>query len=423
LDITDFKKQETLLYKHWCASKGASQIGEFRKLYNPDKVWQRSIDRKPNIVMAVYALVAGGGETYPIMLANLLLEIGYAVTVLNCKEQPTESGVRSMLSERIPLLELEHMELIDAVFADMGVELVHSHHAWVDVSLATLLINNHDIKQVVTMHGMYEMMTPAQLQGLLPLLKRKVDGFVYTAEKNLIPFTPEFRREKGFIKIENALPFTAITPVPREELHVGEDDFVLCLVARAIPEKGWEEAIDAVVWASTRSRRKIHLLLIGEGIEFDRLKSQISHEFVHFLGFRSNIRDFFATSDLGFLPSRFKGESYPLVLIDCLLSGKPLLASNIGEIKNMLELEGRLAGELFDLQNWAIPVETVGKIILKLANDPVTFKGLIDNVPLVAGKFDTSVMIGKYEAVYRSSLTATKRNAVPITFQKTSSQS
>ena len=36
---------------------------------------------------------------------------------------------------------------------------------------------------------------------------------------------------------------------------------------------------------------------------------------------------------MGLMPSRFKGESYPLVVIDCLFAGKPVLASNIGEVK------------------------------------------------------------------------------------------
>lgn len=423
LDRADLERQERHLYIHWCSNRGVSQLGEFKSLYDLDKVWQSAINRKPNIVMAVYALAAGGGETFPIMLANLLHNRGYAVTLLNCKEQATESGVRRMLSSCVPLLELDSIELAGAVFSDMGVELVHSHHAWVDVSLATLLLNNPEIRQIATMHGMYEMMTPAQLQTLLPLLKRRIDRFVYTAEKNLPSFPPEFRQEKGFCKIDNALALTNITPISRAELNVGINDFVLCLVARAIPDKGWEEAIDAVAWASARSSRKVHLLLIGEGPEFDRLKSVIPHEFVHVLGFRSNIRDYFATSDIGFLPSRFKGESSPLVLIDCLHSGKPVLASNIGEIRNMLESEDGLAGELFDLEDWAIPVETVGRIILKLANDQITYKGLLDNVPLAADKFDISVMVDKYEAVYSSSLTATKRNAVPTTIQKMRSQS
>lgn len=359
--------------------------------------------------MAVYALAAGGGETFPIMLANLLRERGYAITVLNCKEQPTEPRVRSMLLGRVPLMELDRLELAGPVFANMGIELVHSHHAWVDVSLATLLLNHRDIRQIATMHGMYEMMTQAQLQILLSLLERRIDCFVYTAEKNLRCFSPEFRQAKSFCKIDNALPLTNITPVPRVELHVGADDFLLCLVARAIPDKGWEEAIDAVVWASVRSRRRLHLLLIGEGPEFDRLKLQKSYEFVHFLGFRSNIRDYFATSDIGFIPSRFKGESAPLVLIDCLLSGKPVLASDIGEIRYMLDSADGLAGELFELEEWEIRVEAVGQIIVTLANDPMAYQRLLRCVPLAAAKFDTCAMVDKYENVYRRVLAATER--------------
>jgi len=301
--------------------------------------------------------------------------------------------------------------LAGAVFKDMGVQLVHSHHAWVDVSLATLLLNYQDIRQIATMHGMYEMMPLAQLQVLLPLLSQRIDRFVYTAEKNLGPFSPEFRQEKNFLNINNALPLKSIMPISRIELHVGSDDFLLCLVARAIPDKGWEEAINAVAWASARSCRKVHLLLIGEGPEYDRLKSQTSHEFVHFLGFKSNVRDYFATSDMGFLPSRFKGESAPLVLIDCLLSGKPVLASDIGEIRHMLDSDDGLAGELVALKEWVIPVEAVGQIILTLANDPFAYQRLLHRVPLAAAKFDTCVMVDDYEEVYKGVLVAPVNDA------------
>ncbi len=423
LDRADFKNQERRLYQHWCSNRGASQLGEFKALYDLDKVWQQTIHRRPNLVMAVYALAAGGGETFPIMLANLLHERGYAIILLNCKEQPTEPGVRRMLLSRIPLLELERIELADAVFTDMGVELVHSHHAWVDVLLATLLLSHQDIKQIITMHGMYEMMTSAQLQTLLPLLKSQIDRFVYTAEKNLAPFSPVFRQEKGFCKINNALPLKKITPISRVELQVGADDFVLCLVARAIPDKGWEEAIDAVAWANARSSRKIHLLLIGEGPEFDRLKPQTSYDFVHFLGFRSNIRDYFAASDIGFLPSRFKGESAPLVLIDCLLSGRPVLASDIGEIRSMLDSNEGLAGALFGLEEWEIRIETVGQIILTLANDAPAYQCLLRCVPLGAAKFDECTMVDKYERIYRGVLAVTESNAVDSTMKKIGGQS
>lgn len=412
VERTDLERQVRSLYTHWCSQRGSDRLSDFKELYNLDRIWPRAMDRRPNLVMAVYALASGGGETFPIMLANLLEQKGYAVTLFNCKQQVTEPGIRSMLSRTIPLLELEQFELAPQAFADMGTELVHSHHAWVDVSLAASLLGDPGIKQLVTMHGMYEMMTPAQLNGLLPVMRRRIDGFVYTAEKNAAAFPVEFLREKTFRKIDNGLPERRIRPVPRDELKLSAKDFVLCLVARAIPEKGWEEAIQAVEWANGHSMRRIHLLLIGDGPEFDRLRSAYRSEHISFLGFQPNIRDYFAASDVGFLPSRFKGESAPLVLIDCLLSGRPVIASDVGDIRHMLDVGEGVAGELFDLQDWKIDVHAVGQKIAALANDQQRYRKLLDRVPAAAARLGVSEMLGKYEETYRDLLTTP--SVVPI---------
>jgi glycosyltransferase involved in cell wall biosynthesis len=404
IERVDLERQEQYLYNHWCSQRGADRHDEFAAIYDIDRAWSKAGERRPNLIMAVYALAAGGGETFPIILANQLERKGYSVTLFNCREQSSEPGVRAMLSPTIPLLELERLELVGEAFTDMGTELVHSHHAWVDVSLATCLLANRDIKHVVTMHGMYEMMTQEQLQGLQPVLQRCIDGFVYTAEKNLAGIPAEIRNRSYFCRIDNALPDKRISAVSRDELQISEHDFIVCLVARAIPEKGWEEAIRAVTWANQRSTRKIHLLLIGEGPELNRLRSEHVSEYVKFLGFRTNIRDYFAASDIGFLPSRFKGESAPLVLIDCLHSGRPMLASNVGEIRNMLDAGGHIAGELFDLNDWDIDVVALGQIILSLANDPHRYQELMNRVPAAVAKFEIATMLKKYEHVYQTVL-------------------
>ncbi len=403
VDDAAIDSQERHLYRHWCSQRGEGLSSEFARLYSPDRVLGNG-KRLPNIVMAVYAFSAGGGETFPIMLANLLKERGYAVTFLNCGEQPTEPGVRAMLSPTIPLLELDRLELAGAALPDMGIELVHSHHAWVDVSLATLLIGQDGIRQVVSLHGMYEMMTEAQLRGLMPVLRRRIDQIVYTAEKNWLPFPADFQHDKGFRKIDNALPAKPLHPISRADLGVAENDFVLCCVARAIPEKGWRKSIEAVRWANLRSSRKVYLLLIGEGSEAEALRLSHADPFVKFLGFKANIRDYFAAADVGLLASRFKGESAPLVLIDCLLAGKPLLASDIGEIGQMLDTDSGPAGYLFPLADWQIDIPTLGEHILRLASDEHFYKMLLGHVPKAARRFETSLMVEKYEEVYRDAL-------------------
>jgi glycosyltransferase involved in cell wall biosynthesis len=309
-----------------------------------------------------------------------------------------------MISKAIPVLELERGYLAGKVFSDMGVELVHSHHASVDLMLTNLLATYPDIKRIISMHGMYDQMPPAQQRSVLRKLDQRIDCFVYTADKNLVPFPSEFQERNFFTKIPNALPQTIICPVSREELGVGENDFVLCFVSRAIPAKGWQEGIDAVSWANNKSNRPIHLLLIGEGPEFDRLSQSTSSPYIHFLGFRSNIRDYFAAADMGFLPSRFKCESFPLVVIDCIYAGRPVLASNVGEIKNMLWTEEGLAGEVFELAEWDIPIEPLGEIILSLANSPDKYRGLLKRTGLAAKKFDPIQMVDRYESVYQTCL-------------------
>src|SRR5690606_32940382 len=121
---------------------------------------------------------------FPITLANGLKKAGFAVTFLNCRREPTEPGVRAMLDKHIPLLDMPNLAGLDLICKDMGIEVIHSHHAWVDITIAQCLERADDCAHVVTLHGMYEMMEKWELQRLLPIMQRNVDRIVYTAQKN-----------------------------------------------------------------------------------------------------------------------------------------------------------------------------------------------------------------------------------------------
>lgn len=405
-DVEDstLERQRQSLYLHWCQSHETSPPDVFAELYSLDRAKAVAETRQPNILLVSYALAAGGGETFPITLANQLHHQGHAVSFLNCKLMDTEPGVRTMLNRNIPLLEFESLSHIGPICKDMGIELVHSHHAWVDITLAHCLKRYPKVRKVITMHGMYELMPSKQIDELLPILEHEVDRVVYTAEKNLTPFPESFRARKNLVRIDNALEIKPVQPVDRVDLRIAPDDFVLCLVSRAIPEKGWDEAIAAVRAAQSLCDRRLHLILIGEGTEFDRLRGSHASTTIHFLGFKPNIRDYFAMADMGFLPSRFKGESFPLVLIDCLFAGKPVLASAVGEIPEMLRAETGLAGALFALNDFQIPIDALAKLVAKLATDAQMYQEIVARVPQAAAKFDTTVMVQKYAEVYRQAL-------------------
>ncbi|TFW71664.1 hypothetical protein C3Y98_06140 [Methylotenera oryzisoli] len=395
------QKQQQSVYMHWVSRKGDLLDDQFNNLYSLERGIKLAKKRLPNVMMVCVSLVGGGGETFPIMLINQLKLKGLSATLLNCKVSETVLGVRHMLDKSIPLLELTSLSLLEKVCDDMGIEIVHSHHAWVDMVMAKLLCDS-STKHVISMHGMYESMGQVQFNNLMPIIDRKVSRIVYTAEKNLTPFTSNFIEKKQFIKIDNALVKSVITPISRSSLGLQDNDFVVCLVSRAIPEKGWDEAIRSIIIANKEVSRKIHLVLIGDGPEYDRLKPLFKNDFIHFLGFRGNIRDYFAMADIGFLPSRFQGESFPLVLIDCLLSDKPFLGSNVGEIKNMLSTEIGLAGDVFDLDNGMIPIQNLAERIINLATNSDYYETLCKRVGAAALKFDINAMTDSYINVYKS---------------------
>lgn len=400
IDDALLPRQREILQQHWKSHRPNDAVEALDTLYDLDRIRSAAAARKPNLMMAGFALIAGGGETFPIKLANLMHAAGYAVTFFNCGHTATVPGVRAMLDSDIPLLELDALHLLEAAIEDMGIEVVHSHHAWVDTTLCALLEHRPDPALVISVHGMYEAMPAADFAEALPLLDARVDRLVYTTAKNLSAFDVPAFGENRIERIGNALEIYPVVPAERAPLGIDADDFVLCLVSRAIAEKGWAEAIEAVALANARSTRPIHLLLIGEGEEYDRLQPAVRDPHVHFLGFRADIRSFFAMADLGLLPTRFRGESFPLVLIDCLHSGRPMLASRVGEIEAMLATASGCAGTTFALDNWQIPVAELAELILRHAGDADYHRACTDRVAAAAASFDPARMQQSYADAY-----------------------
>lgn len=402
LDEDVLSRQNATVLEHWRRARGSECDGELSALYSLERARQQAKPRRLNVMMASYAMAAGGGETFPIFLANQLQAHGWAVTFFNCNAEPTVPGVRAMLDASIAVIEIDGIHQVHRVCDDMGIEIVHSHHAWVDITFAGCIQGAKKPKQVITLHGMYEMIEKERLPSILRLMDQQIDAVVYTAEKNLAPFPQDFRIRKGFTRINNALRVQHIQPVVRRDLGIEDGDFVLCLISRALPEKGWQEAIDAVERAGALGGRSVHLVLIGEGPEYERLRDLRETVKIHFLGYRQNIRDYLAMADMGFLPSRFAGESFPLVLIDSLMAGRPVLASSVGEIASMLCGPDGTAGWVFDLEQGAIPIDALARCIRDIADDHERYVAMTARVPAVAAKFDIVRMTKQYEALYQS---------------------
>jgi O-antigen biosynthesis protein len=401
VDAAAFRRQKEILIAHWRESRPFYSDSAFEACYSLSRIAAAASEREPNLLMASYAFCTGGGETFPVELANLMKAVGYNVTFLDCAQAPRNEGVRKNLRSDIPVV--SDFTQLERIVADFGIDFIHSHHAWLDGTILDLLPESSDCKLIVTLHGMYETISNVDLKFILPRLVKRSARLVYVAEKNLSALAAHNLLEKArVVHIENALTATPFEKICRSDLNIPDEAFVLTLVSRAMKEKGWQEAIEIVTAARKDSGRDIHLVLVGDGAEHDRLAKLQLPAFVHLKGFQRNVRAYFAVADFGLLPSKFLGESSPLVIIECLQAGSPVLASALGDISYMLSSPDGTAGIMVELNGGKIDIDLWAREIATLASDKHACEILSSRVHRAAQKFDAKIMTTKYDNVYRS---------------------
>lgn len=356
----------------------------------------------PRVVIVNYALKTGGGEIFPIYLCNELKRQGVPVTLLNCNLEEREERIASLVDLAVPVVNVRHTDDIGNVLLHLGCQVVHSHHATVDYAIA-LWCRKYPFlgKHVITLHGMYEAIEEGDCERTIFAAWKECSRYVYIADKNLDCFKKlGFDTTERFVKLPNGMPDIPTVPILREKLGIPDDAFVLVLASRAIPEKGWAEAVKAVEFVNQERKADIHLVLLGDG-PCRQLLEDKAPNYIHFMGTVSNVRDYFVMGDAGILPSRYRGESFPLSVIECLMCHRPVIASALGEVPEMLkDASGELAGILIEVEDGHIDPALLSKKILQLADNRTVYCQLQERACDAARKFAIASVAEKYIEVY-----------------------
>ncbi len=134
--------------------------------------------------------------------------------------------------------------------------------------------------------------------------------------------------------------FDSITPDPelRKSVGIAPDDFTIICVANLHINKGHRYLLEA--FEDTHKKLpNVHLLIVGDGVERDNLKSQLrnydSQDNITFLGHRTDIPELLKISDLFVLPTLFEGQSN--ALLEAMASGIPVITTDIPENRDLIE--------------------------------------------------------------------------------------
>lgn len=347
-----------------------------------------------NILVAVEELRIGGAQTFALRLAQALHEAGNQVYLYNMYWQLTEHDLLKRLAPDVELLQFQpQIKLLDnalmraegwlqrrgksaalrygslrrhleEVIKEKNIEVVHSQTFKCDHLLARILGSFPRVPLVITMHGDYEQflafyrsgtdyVIPDYPQKLAETLTR-VNGIAYLSDQNLEVLRPEVvsvpTAHIHLKRIYNGLAAHFSVEAghfTRAALLIPENAFVVGMVARGVPEKGWEPLILAYQRLKDGNARPVHLILVGSSQFLTLLKEKYHDDNnLHFLGFVNNPVDCVATFDVGVLASSLK-ESLPNSIAEYLFCGKPVISTDIGEIQHMLTTdEGHKAGIL-----------------------------------------------------------------------------
>jgi glycosyltransferase involved in cell wall biosynthesis len=122
------------------------------------------------------------------------------------------------------------------------------------------------------------------------------------------------------------------------------------------------------------------------------------------MGLQPDSRAWFATADVGLLPTFFACESQPLTLIECLQAGRPYLASEIGEIKSMLSSPEGPAGMTIPLRDGKADADAFAQAIMSFIQEPELLTSLQSCCAAAAAKFSWQSMLQAYMDLYASAL-------------------
>lgn len=186
----------------------------------------------------------------------------------------------------------------------------------------------------------------------------------------------------------------------RASLGIANKMHVVITVAALFKVKGHIDLLNAAS-RLCQSRKDIVFLIVGEGSLEESLREQtknlrISNN-VKFLGFRSDVPQLLAASDVFVLPSY--SEGMPISIIEAMAAGLPIVATNVGGIPEVVE-----NGANGYLVEPGEPEALANKISTIVANRDVARCFGTNSRDRARSKFRLKRMISEYERLYERAL-------------------
>ncbi|TLN23761.1 glycosyltransferase family 4 protein [bacterium] len=274
-------------------------------------------------------------------------------------------------------------------------DIVHAHHAFTPTSLLSVsAARKIGMPAVLTNHTIFlasdhESLWVPTSYVLYPFRRYINKANLITAvSQTAADFIGHFTERGKVVVIPNGIDSDRFDSRPcakEDPMHEVGGGHIILYVGRLVYRKG----IHVLVKAMPQILRELpdaQLLIAGEGVMGDFIKLLIKSldlkDHVKLMGFVPNemLPDLYGLSQVFVLPSLYC-ESFGITLLEAMASGKPVVASNVGGVPEVVEDE--VTGLLFrkgderDLADGVLRVMSDHDLALKLAEKARRSVGII----------------------------------------------
>jgi glycosyltransferase involved in cell wall biosynthesis len=310
--------------------------------------------RALTVAHVIHSLGAGGAEAVLVDLARTAPSVGLNLTVVGLSDAQSDAGVDRRIVPQLKELGVTVHEMhsgrydLTAAFRlarmlrNQRIDVVHTHlkHADVVGGLAARLAR---LPSVSTLHVID---TPTsrthQLRVKAGVLARQLLSSAVialsTAQQRW------YREYAGPHSAPTILPNGVIEPQVtrdqasiRAELGVPEDALLAVFVSLMRPEKGHADLLEAI--RQLPSPLRLVVAMAGDGPLLECIRTTVAsdrdlRERVRILGFRRDVVNLLAASDFVVHPSL--EDALPTALISALAAARPIVATNVGGIPDIV---------------------------------------------------------------------------------------
>lgn len=324
---------------------------------------------------------------------------------------------RSHLAKiQVPLLFLSELYYAFKLIRKEKPDIVHSHWMVPSGLVGAVCSRTLGTKHLLTLHG----------AGLFTLeklpFKRRITRFIvensdeitvvssYIKERLLNLVSGDLKEEvQGKLKIIPMGVHTGLfqNEADRETLkskYAIQSKFVLLFIGRLVEKKGVSYLIKAMPEIVSKNKN-VTLLICGDGPlreELEQLTEKWKlQEFVRFVGYVTGEKkiDYFSLSDCLIIPSLVTEsgdtEGLPVVILEGLAAGKPIIASDVGGVKDVIK-DG-WNGFLIEQRN---PDQIAAKVLELISNGEMRTK-FSKNALEASEEYDWVVIGKKYGEIGR----------------------